>query len=582
VVLASPGCKPKAQEPAEPPPPPKSEEEIMTERLQAFLEEVIPEAKRLDVAVSEAYWDAYTTGKDEAYKAAEETELELRTFFSDEAKYKEIKEIYDAGVIKDPRLARQAILLYNDYAENQISADLMKKMVALSTEIEKEFNTHRAKVGDQEYDRNAVKDVLRSSMDNKLREEVWVSHKSIGARIAPKVLELVELRNKAASELGYKSYWEMRMVLQEHDPDKVTAIFDDLAEQTQKPYEEAKAKVDEVLAKRLKIAVEDLRPWHYADPFAQEAPAVSEYDLDKLYEGKDILEICTKYFESFGLDPAPILEKSDVLPRKGKSGHAFCFTVDRDKPDVRILLNLKANDQWMDTSLHELGHGFYDVYYEDDMPWRLRQPGHILTTEGVAQMFGEMSKNPSWIRETLTVPEEDMPKVVEAADEARIMQQLVFARWSLVMFSFEKELYTNPEQNLNELWWGLVRKYQLVNPPDERSEPDWSTKDHVVVAPVYYHNYVMGQMFKAQLLKAVAQHVGKDDPLDVTFIGDEKAGQFLIDKVFKPGATMHFLELAKHVTGEEFSAAAYGESFSWGAKPAEEPASDTPTEAEAG
>ncbi|MBW2262091.1 MAG: M2 family metallopeptidase, partial [Deltaproteobacteria bacterium] len=236
-VLASPGCKPKTQEPAEPPPPPKTEEEIMTERMQAFIEEVIPEAKRLEVAVNEAYWEAYTTGKDDAYKAAEETELELRTYFSDEAKYKEIKEIYDAGAIKDPRLARQVILLYNDYAENQISGDLMKKMVALGTEIEKEFNTHRAKVGDEEYNRNAVKDVLRSSPDSNLREQVWVSHKSIGARIAPKVLELVKLRNEAAAELGYKSYWEMRMVLQEHDPDKVTTIFDDLAEQTQKPYE---------------------------------------------------------------------------------------------------------------------------------------------------------------------------------------------------------------------------------------------------------------------------------------------------------------------------------------------------------
>jgi peptidyl-dipeptidase A len=566
-ILSAPGCKPKKQEPAEPPAPPKTEEEIMTDRLQAFLKEFVPKARKLDKDVSVAYWEAYTTGKDEAYKAAEETELEFRKYLSDEEKYKEIKEIYDAGVIKDPMLARQVVLIHNDYAENQISTELMEKMVALGTEVEKEFNIHRAKVGEEEYDRNRVKEVLRTSTNNKLREEVWISHKSIGGRIAPKVLELVKLRNQAAEELGYKSYWEMRMVLQEHDPDKVTAIFEDLAAQTEQPFKEAKTRMDEALAKRLKIKVEDLRPWHYADPFVQEAPSISEFDLDSLYEGKDILEVCKKYYKSFGLDPAPILEKSDVEPREGKSSHAFCFTIDREEPDVRILLNLKPTDQWMDTALHELGHGFYDVYYDDAMPWRLREPSHILTTEGVAQLFGEMTKNPNWIRQTLEVGEEDMPKVVEAADEARVLQQLVFARWSLVMFQFEKELYSNPDQNLNELWWGLVQKYQMVNPPEERNEPDWATKDHVVVAPVYYHNYVMGQMFKAQVLKAIAKHVGKDDPLEVIFSGNPEVGKFLVDRVFKPGSSLHFLELTKEVTGEEFSAKAYGESFSWGKRP---------------
>ena len=143
------------------------------------------------------------------------------------------------------------------------------------------------------------------------------------------------------------------------------------------------------------------------------------------------------------------------------------------------------------------------------------------------------------------------------------------------MFHFEKELYSNPEQDLNTLWWSLVEKFQMVTPPDERSEPDWATKDHVVVAPVYYHNYVMGQMFKAQVLKAVAEHTNNEDPLEVIFSGDAEAGKFLVDNVLKPGASLHFLDLTRKITGEDFSAKAYGESFSWGKEP-EEPASDEP------
>ncbi len=565
-VVACPGCKAKTAKPVPPPEPAMTEEQIMTERFGAFMQKYLPEAKKLELAEANAYWNAYTTTpekSDEAFKKAEEAELARKKFHANTDMYKEIKAIHDSGAITDPMLDRQVVLIYNDYTENQVSDDMLAKMVSLSTEVQKAFQEHQADVDGKKYDRNAVKDVLRNSTDGKLREQVWVAHKSIGGRISPTVLELVKLRNEAARQLGFANYWEMSMVLQEHDPDKVTAVFEDLDKQTAKPYADAKARMDAVLAARLKLKPEQLRPWHYADPFAQEAPSISAFDLDSLYTDRDLLAIATAYYKSFGLDPAPILEHSDVEPREGKSSHAFCFTLDREKPDVRVLLNITPDDQWMDTALHELGHGFYDMYYDDSMPWRLREPSHILTTEGVAQLFGEMTKNPVWLRDVLGVPEENMPGVIEAADEARVLQQLVFARWSLVMFHFEKALYADPGQDLNKLWWDLVEKFQLVTRPEGRNEPDWATKDHVVVAPVYYHNYVMGQMFKAQVIEALAKHTGKGNPLEVTFKDDEKAGEFMVQKVFKPGSSRHFMDLTQDITGEPFSAAAYGRSFSW-------------------
>lgn len=569
-LLSCPGCKPKTAKPVPPPEPEKTEEEIMTERLDAFLEDYVPQASKLEVEASLAAWEAYTTDPEkaeEAFQKAEDAELAYKKFHSNEEMYEEIKAIHDSGAIRDPLKARQVVLIYNDFLENQIPEDLMEKMVSVSTDIQKQFQEHRAEVDGKRLDRNAVKNVLRTSRSTEERKKVWEAHKSIGARISGDVLELVKLRNEAARKLGFTSYWEMSMVLQEHDPDRVTSIFQDLDEQTAEPYAEAKEKMDAALSERLGVKPEDLRPWHYADPFVQEAPTLSEFDLDTLYEDRDLLDIATRYYKSFGLDPAPILANSDVEPREGKSPHAFSFTIDRMKPDVRILLNIQPTDQWMDTSLHELGHAFYDVYYEDDMPWRLREPSHILTTEGVAQLFGEMTKNPNWLREVLDVPEDQMGPVTEAADEARVLQQLVFARWSLVMFNFEKALYTDPGQDLNALWWKMVDKYQMVNPPDERDQPDWATKDHVVVAPVYYHNYVMGQMFKAQILEALAKELGKDNPMEVTFNGNEKAGRFMIEKVFQPGSSMHFLDLTEKITGEPFSAGAYGRSFSWKADP---------------
>jgi peptidyl-dipeptidase A len=71
------------------------------------------------------------------------------------------------------------------------------------------------------------------------------------------------------------------------------------------------------------------------------------------------------------------------------------------------------------------------------------------------------------------------------------------------MTRFERALYVDPEQDLNRLWWDLVERYQRVPRPDGRDEPDWASKIHIVSAPVYYHNYMLGELFASQLDHAI-------------------------------------------------------------------------------
>src|SRR3712207_7886821 len=40
-----------------------------------------------------------------------------------------------------------------------------------------------------------------------------------------------------------------------------------------------------------------------------------------------------------------------------------------------------------------------------------------------------------------------------------------------------------------------------------RDEPDWAAKIHVAVAPVYYHNYVLGHPIPSQLRSYLESHV---------------------------------------------------------------------------
>jgi len=144
---------------------------------------------------------------------------------------------------------------------------------------------------------------------------------------------------------------------------------------------------------------------------------------------------------------------------------------------------------------------------------------------------------------------------------------LVFARYCQVMFRFERELYANPDQDLNKLWWDLIEKYQEMKRPEGRNEPDFAAKYHFVGAPVYYHNYMMGEMFASQVHHAliirggVLAVTGETPLFGVSYVGRKPAGEFLRKRVFEPGMTLPWNELTRHATGEELNAKAFSEDI---------------------
>jgi peptidyl-dipeptidase A len=79
---------------------------------------------------------------------------------------------------------------------------------------------------------------------------------------------------------------------------------------------------------------------------------------------------------------------------------------------------------------------------------------------------------------------------------------------------------------------------------------------------VYYHNYMMGQLFASQLHHAIARQVLKGvDPRSVLYNGRPEVGAFLRERVFGPGRTFDWDALTEHATGERLKAKAFAEDF---------------------
>lgn len=523
----------------------------------AFLKAYDEKLAELQIPAALAHWKAANSGKAEDYDEAAARSLAEREYHSNPETYAQIKRfitVTDQLTSIQARSLRRAEL---EFRGNQLPPQMLKEMVDLSTEIEKSLKTYRAELDGKRYSDNDLLEMLADEDDSARREAMWRALKQVGAVVAPKIVELAKLRNRAARTLGFDNYWQMEIQLQEHDPEQLLAIFEELEELTREPFAKMKASMDGELAARFDIEMGDMKPWHYDNPFFQAAPPSKAVDLDIFYDKKhkeDITEIARQFYADIGLPIESVLERSDLYERPGKDQHAFCTDIDGEG-DVRTLCNIKPTAEWMDTMLHEQGHAVYDLWLDRSLPRNLRGPAHIFATEGVAMLFGALAKTPSWIIAYANGDTDQVNKLAAAIKEQRRREQLIFTRWTLVMLHMEKSLCENPDQDLNTLWWDYKERFQMLQRPGGTPNADWAAKPHFTIAPVYYHNYQLGELFAAQLRHVLADLAGHDGPTsELSFNGRKDFGNYLIKEVFRPGRRMPWPKFVESATGEPLTA----------------------------
>lgn len=535
--------------------------EKMEKELREFIARHEQEAVPVIKAANLAFWEASISGKEEDYRKVESLQHELVKIYSNKEHFSVLQKIRSSNSVKDSLLQRQLTLLYNAFLKSMADTALLQEIVSMEVEIEKKYSNFRAEWDGKKYTDNEIEEILSTSLDNELLKKAWTAHKAIGRVVCDDIRKLVKKRNQLAVSLGFPDYHTMSLTLSEQNPAEIEKIFDELDSLTSGAFDKVKKEIDDYLAARLHISADSLMPWHYQNRFFQEAPAIYKTDLDKFYKDKDLIELTRRYYHGIGLHIQDIIERSDLFEKPGKNQHAYCIDIDNEG-DVRVLCNLASNARWMNTMLHEYGHAVYDKYIDSALPYFLRDPAHTFTTEAVAMLFGRMASNPKWMLDMGIISGKTFETIKnDCADHLRL-EQLVFSRWAQVMYRFEKEMYANPDQDLNALWWKLVEKYQKLRKPEGRDEPDWAAKIHIATSPCYYHNYLLGELLASQLYYYIAEHVLRLSAADnVSFAGRQEVGRYLIEKVFSPGSRYVWNEMIKKATGEELTPVYYARQF---------------------
>jgi len=547
---------------------------MMENEAQAIIDEYVAKFEPLDIGLRKVWYKYATTGDKTAFKKQNELENEIKTLDSDTVRFAKIKKLYAKRKrIKNHDLRRQVEVLYLKHLPNQIPVDLLKKMTEIENRIQKKFNDYRPLIGGRKVPQGEVDRVLSSSKDSKKLEEAWKAQKILGVDIEKDYRELVLLRNKAAKSLGYPSHLELIAEIREYNMKDLDRFYLQVHRATDKPFKRFKNDyIDPRLAKLHGIKVEELKPWHYQNPFFQIVPSsvFGDIDLNSLYaksDSHDVIRLAEKLYGSMGIDVTGTIKRSSLFPRPGKRSHGGAWFLNPNKKNTSITIMdfprppKHPSADTTETLLHELGHdiNFESIVAYGELPYLLRDTTSILT-ESFAMLMQEQAKTAAWFKH-LGVDEKQAKAAVEATELYQYASNLIFLRWSLVIYSFETQFYRDPSQDIGKLWWKCKAKYQLLQRPEGWDHPDALAKYHIPrLDPLMYSSYALGTVANVQFADLFAKKIGKDVH-GLSYFDQREFGDWLMKDFLNTGMRYRWDEFIKMYTGKALSVKAWKHYF---------------------
>lgn len=116
------------------------------------------------------------------------------------------------------------------------------------------------------------------------------------------------------------------------------------------------------------------------------------------------------------------------------------------------------------------------------------------------------------------------------------------------MAEFEREIYSNPEQDLDHLWQELNLKYLDIRYPDEKGACFWATNKYFMSLSCYVQNYILADIVAAQLKHAIDVKVLHEETQAMK--GNKLVGEYLKANLLGYGDLYPWEKLIEKSTGE--------------------------------
>lgn len=377
-----------------------------------------------------------------------------------------------------------------------------------------------------------------------IRKELYFASMQAGNKTAEDIRNLVKERNEFAQKVGYDNYHDYVLDSEYNlKPEALNQLIDSLVEKIKPISEKMHQKRDAKIAKQFNINIDEIKPWHYG---LQEDSGVEKKAEEFILTKEDNLKFSLAMYEGMGWDMEKANIQYDLYPKKGKSTHGFAFDVEVPK-DTRILANLAEKDlHSLNTINHENGHCIYWKGVSEDLPYLDKKECTAMLTEAVAMLMGDLHiREPEAMIKELKMPAD----LATELNEKRKEDLVKFVEKTARIIKFENEMYKNPDQDLNELWYNLEKEILGKKSP-ENKPADWATVPHYRGFPAYYQNYLRAQIAAEQMHEAFSQKHG-----DMTY--NAKTAEFFDKEMFALGASLTEDEMMIKITGKKLSPDAF-------------------------
>lgn len=493
------------------------------------------EREALQERASKILWTQFTTGIDLGVDSSQSL---VNEFMQNKLNYAVIAKTLQTDLSGEER--RRVELIYRKFKNHHLSDTanrLRTEIHALETKLSDIQNKYRIEYLGREITTVEWSQILSKHESRETRKTAYLSRRGINKGLVDAgFLQLIELRKEFAHACGDKDFVSHRLADDELTPD----IFDSWKSECRtrkKAFEDRRDQLAQTC-----LGVEKLMPWDF-EFLKNKLCSYNSAQVDM----SDFLKPITKTFGAFGFDISKLNLTFDVFPRKNKSEWGYNFTIETGR-DSRILANVdnRFSSYWV--LLHETAHGVHFLGLDpDDHLMNLGVSG--IVAEGFANFFGDLAYSKEFLCEIFPGDTESM---VAAFSRVKHLQRLR-ATQEVALTVFDHELYRRELRSLtdiNALRWEVDR--DLLGREPYADEPLWGFLIHHTSAPIYLHNYFLGDVM-CENMKAVFQRRAGASSVDRPC----EFGKFWKEKVLAPSGRFPFLDLYDRICEEKLSIAPY-------------------------
>jgi len=486
------------------------------EDLIILIDQLEKKLEWLDYKISSEEWNLYTEGSSDSLDFYRKL---YNYTLSDPAIIMQIKD-GASDLSNESNLRRLALLSKLLIERTKIDADIDQLTDSLST---LEIN-YRPIFDGNETSTVELYKIYRSNNNPSVRESAYRAYVSVGELKADGISRLVKLRNQKASKEGYNNYFTYAFDKMNMDINWYKELLERLDKLSESRYEEIINSIKNRLNKT------DVEIWDLGYSSSNVNLAVDYYfpvDSQLVFIKRSLKEI------GFDLEKYPIY--FDLDTRQGKSQYAYTFPI-KIPTDIRVLANQTDGFNSCKVLLHEIGHSLHFTFVKQKYSlFRNMIDGTWL--EGIAQTFAAMMIEPVWLNKYAHLPDQ----LIEQFETAKKEQDLIYLRSNLLRLNFEYEIYKNPNQDINKLYWDLFEKYMKLPRHDDLYP--WASEIYYATHPVYLQNYLLADMIAAQNVSYINENFG-------SIIDNEMTRSFLVQNYLRFGSRYPWKELLKRGTDQ--------------------------------